>query len=131
MAKLLFVNNAGFHNLLKSNNMYESTGLESELIKPMQRLCKYELLLNNYFKNMESDHLDYIELEKTIAFVENLVKETNEQVEEFLMSEKFRDLKYEFQDLLKKNPNPNRKLLFSIQDISLIDLISDESSTYK
>lgn len=41
MAKLLFVNNAGFHNLLKSNNMYESTGLESELIKPMQRLCKY------------------------------------------------------------------------------------------
>lgn len=43
---------------------------------------------------MESDHLDYAELEKTIAFVENLVKETNEQVEEFLMSEKFRDLKY-------------------------------------
>jgi hypothetical protein len=40
----------------------------------MQRLCKYELLLNNYFKNMEKDHEDYADMEKTIAFVENLVK---------------------------------------------------------
>jgi hypothetical protein len=47
------------------------------------------------------------------------------------MDEKFRDLKYEYQDVFKKLPNPNRKLLFSIQDICLIDLINDESSVYK
>ena len=47
------------------------------------------------------------------------------------MEEKFRDLKYEFQDVFKKIPNNKRKLLFSIQDICLIDLINDESSVYK
>ena len=47
------------------------------------------------------------------------------------MEEKFRDLKYELQDVFKKIPNNKRKLLFSIQDICLIDLINDESSVYK
>lgn len=80
---------------------------------------------------MENDHLDYIELEKTIAYVENLVKQTNEQVQQFLMDEKYRDLLYEYHDILKKIPNPDRKLLFSLSDISLIDLINDESSQFK
>ncbi len=80
---------------------------------------------------MQKDHEDFEDMQKTIAFVENLVKETNQQVEEFLMDEKFRDLKYEYQDVFKKLSNPNRKLLFSIQDICLIDLINDESSVYK
>lgn len=131
MAKLLFSNNTSFKNLLKKAQIHESTSLESYLIKPMQRLCKYELLLNNYFKNMESDHQDYVELEKTISYVENMVKETNEQVQEFLMDQKFRDLQYQFQEVFKKVPNGDRKLLFSLQDISLIDLINDESSLFK
>lgn len=80
---------------------------------------------------MENDHLDYIELEKTIAYVENLVKQTNEQVQQFLMDEKYRDLLYEYHDIFKKIPNPDRKLLFSLSDISLIDLINDESSQFK
>lgn len=29
---------------------------------------------------METDHADYAEMEKTIAYVENLVKATNEEV---------------------------------------------------
>lgn len=80
---------------------------------------------------MENDHEDYFDLQKTIAYVENLVKETNQQVQEFLMDEKYRDLLYEYQDVFKKIPNPERKLLFSLQDISLIDLINDESSQFK
>ncbi len=47
------------------------------------------------------------------------------------MDEKYRDLLYEYQDVFKKIPNPERKLLFSLQDISLIDLINDESSQFK
>jgi hypothetical protein len=47
------------------------------------------------------------------------------------MDEKYRDLLYEYHDILKKIPNPDRKLLFSLSDISLIDLINDESSQFK
>lgn len=80
---------------------------------------------------METDHADYAEMEKTIAYVENLVKATNEEVQEYLMDEKYRDIKYEYPDVLKKIVNPNRKLLFSMQDINLIDLINDESTLYR
>lgn len=47
------------------------------------------------------------------------------------MDEKYRDIKYEYPDVLKKIVNPNRKLLFSMQDINLIDLINDESTLYR
>ena len=51
----------------------------------MQRLCKYELILSKFHKNMEKDHCDYEDLDKVLIFVEKLVRETNDQVEEFLL----------------------------------------------
>ena len=53
----------------------------------MQRLCKYELLLANYLKNTDEDHVDFINLENVKEIVENLVKETNEAVGEFLLEQ--------------------------------------------
>jgi len=29
------------------------------MIKPVQRLCKYGLMVDEYFRNMEMDHPDY------------------------------------------------------------------------
>lgn len=41
MAKLLFANNTSFQNLLRCAGIKENAALDSYLIKPMQRLCKY------------------------------------------------------------------------------------------
>ena len=43
--------------------------LESFMIKPVQRLCKYSLLIDEYLKNMENDHIDYKMIEETTVLV--------------------------------------------------------------
>lgn len=58
------------------------------MIKPVQRLCKYGLIVNEYFRNMEPEHVDYRDIEKTLQVITKLVHETNDQVEEFLMRER-------------------------------------------
>lgn len=58
--------------------------LESFMIKPVQRLCKYELMLKEYFKNMNQGHPDYFGIKKVIEMIQALVDTTNSQVEEFL-----------------------------------------------
>lgn len=50
------------------------------MIKPVQRLCKYGLIINEYFRNMESDHIDYKNIEKVSLLINKLVHETNDQV---------------------------------------------------
>lgn len=39
------------------------------MIKPVQRLCKYSLLIDEYLKNMENDHIDYKMIEETTVLV--------------------------------------------------------------
>jgi hypothetical protein len=51
------------------------------MIKPVQRLCKYGLLIREYHRNMEPDHIDYKDVDKTSDLIEILVQETNDQVE--------------------------------------------------
>ena len=51
------------------------------MIKPVQRLCKYRVIVDEYKKNMEPDHIDYKDIVKTISTIEKLVQETNDQVE--------------------------------------------------
>jgi hypothetical protein len=67
--------------------------LESYMIKPVQRLCKYGLIVNEYLRNMEKDHIDYQDIEGTSTVIDKLVHETNDQVEEYLMRERFNELK--------------------------------------
>ena len=53
--KLLTENNASFKEVLKKAGMVNSAlSLESYMIKPVQRLCKYKLMLLEYFKNMNA-----------------------------------------------------------------------------
>jgi hypothetical protein len=86
--KSLVQNNQSFNQLLKDLGLCNS--LQSYLIKPMQRLCKYELLLAKYIKNTTPDHCDYKFLLEVEKIVEKMVKETNDDVGEFLLSEEYR-----------------------------------------
>lgn len=132
ISKVLVANNTGLRAILQKLNLADSTYLDSELIKPMQRLCKYELILSKIHKNMERDHCDYDSMEEVIQFVEKMVRETNDQVEEFLLGEKFREVMYQHEKaVFEKFPNPQRKLVYSLEDVSLIDLINDTSTVAK
>ena len=53
----------------------------------MQRLCKYKLLLANFVKNTAESHQDYQNLLEAMDILEKLVKETNEDVGDFLLQE--------------------------------------------
>lgn len=73
--------NTNFTEHLKTIGLTSiSLTLESYMIKPVQRLCKYGLIINEYFRNMESDHVDYKDIEKTSLLINKLVHETNDQV---------------------------------------------------
>lgn len=43
------------------------------MIKPVQRLCKYGLIVDEYNRNMEKDHRDYQDIEKSSALIDKLV----------------------------------------------------------
>ena len=51
------------------------------MIKPVQRLCKYSLIIEEYHRNMEPYHIDYKDIDKANDLIEKLVQETNDQVE--------------------------------------------------
>lgn len=80
--KTVMTGNATFIEHLKTIGLTSiSLTLESYMIKPVQRLCKYGLIVNEYFRNMETDHVDYKDIEKTSLLINKLVHETNDQVE--------------------------------------------------
>mmetsp|Transcript_28581 Transcript_28581/g.71862 ORF Transcript_28581/g.71862 Transcript_28581/m.71862 type:complete len:1264 (+) Transcript_28581:372-4163(+) len=53
-------------------------GLESFLIKPVQRICRYPLLLKEALKHTDARHADMARLQGTIDKFEELVAEINE-----------------------------------------------------
>jgi RhoGEF domain len=58
--KTVMTGNTTFVEHLKTIGLTSiSLTLESYMIKPVQRLCKYGLIINEYFRNMETDHVDY------------------------------------------------------------------------
>lgn len=52
--------------------------LTSYLIKPVQRLCKYPLLVREILRSTPEDHPDYTKLQQALTKVETLVSNTNE-----------------------------------------------------
>jgi len=53
--------------------------LESFLIKPIQRICKYPLLLREMLKNINENHIEYQSLVSAKDSIEAVVLELNEQ----------------------------------------------------
>ena len=65
----------------------ESRGLDlpSFLLKPVQRICKYPLLIRELLKNTHEDHIDYKhvgEALKRISAVVDFINEKRRQVEQ-------------------------------------------------
>lgn len=80
--KVLVNSNEPFKEHLKKLGLSSvSLSLESYMIKPVQRLCKYGLIVDEYLRNMEKDHIDYSDIEITSDVIDKLVHETNDQVE--------------------------------------------------
>lgn len=48
-----------YEHLKKLGLVHLNLSLESYMIKPVQRLCKYGLVIEEYHRNMEPDHIDY------------------------------------------------------------------------
>lgn len=78
--KSAMVNCRAFVDLLRKLNLNVSLTIESYMIKPVQRLCKYGLIVNEYSRNMETDHADYNSITETVKVIDKLVHETNDQV---------------------------------------------------
>ena len=64
--------------------------LGSFLIKPVQRMCKYPLLLKVILKNTPEDHIDYQDLAAAIARFERILSDINEAKAEFENESKVR-----------------------------------------
>jgi len=71
-----------FCNEMNNKNELRGMGLNSFLIKPVQRICKYPLLLKELLKATPDDHLDYKELIIAVEKIEKIVNTINTQKKE-------------------------------------------------
>ncbi|ELR12501.1 RhoGEF domain containing protein, partial [Acanthamoeba castellanii str. Neff] len=53
--------------------------LRDYLIKPVQRICKYPLLLRELIKSTEASHPDYVKLTNALAKIQSVVAAVNER----------------------------------------------------
>lgn len=97
------------------------------MIKPVQRLCKYGLIINEYFRNMEKDHIDYIDIGKTSQLINKLVHETNDQVEEFLMRERLEELRRLYPVFFSKICSPKKlRMFYEASDVVVLDVVKEQ-----
>lgn len=112
--RLLNISNTQFKNhiqSLKKEGIIKGE-LASYLIKPVQRICKYSLLLRELIKYTDNDHCDYLQLEVANEAIKNIVQETNDKIEEFLCQERMSELTKVFKDLEEEN---NNRYIFECQ----------------
>lgn len=78
----LMENNTQFRSVVerqKASEQCRKMSLTDFMIKPMQRLCKYPLLLKELLKKTDSSHPDFAALESAMAEVGGVVKYINER----------------------------------------------------
>ena len=81
--RLLNISNTQFKNHilgLKKQGVLRGE-LASYLIKPVQRICKYSLLLKELIKYTDEDHSDFGSLQDANAAIKKIVQETNDKIE--------------------------------------------------
>jgi len=67
---------------LESNEQCRSLKLIDFIVKPVQRICKYPLLLRELLKNTPPEHLDFSPVEIAVSAIEDLVKKVNATAKE-------------------------------------------------
>ncbi|KNC76694.1 hypothetical protein SARC_10822, partial [Sphaeroforma arctica JP610] len=63
---------------LASGGGQRNLSLSSLVMKPVQRICKYPLLLKEFRQKTPSDHLDYVQLTSALSMMEELAEYINE-----------------------------------------------------
>ncbi|KAI3636694.1 hypothetical protein MIR68_005383 [Amoeboaphelidium protococcarum] len=91
--------------LEKSMNQPECRGLslESFLIKPVQRICKYPLLLRELIKNTPKGHSDHQLLESAMQKIEEVLNSINEKTRAVVDREKLLELQSKIESALPLN----------------------------
>nr|CAH7740527.1 unnamed protein product [Callosobruchus chinensis] len=72
-----------FKELMKrcqSNHLTKGMPLSSFLIKPMQRITRYPLMISNILVNTDKEHSDYQHLQKSLSLAETFLSKINENV---------------------------------------------------
>ncbi|HLD77902.1 MAG TPA: RhoGEF domain-containing protein, partial [archaeon] len=77
----LLQTNPKFKEFLEKSGSSDAK-LKDLLIKPVQRLCKYPLLLDQLRKNTNPDFVDYDRLERCFASIQDVVEQVNRQRED-------------------------------------------------
>lgn len=72
----------GFLKFCANNPETKSLDLESYLIKPVQRICKYPLFFKEILKHMASDHPCRKQLEKASAEVGRVANDVNTRIDQ-------------------------------------------------
>eukprot|EP01094_Clydonella_sp_ATCC50884_P003310 TRINITY_DN1255_c1_g1_i1.p1 TRINITY_DN1255_c1_g1~~TRINITY_DN1255_c1_g1_i1.p1 ORF type:complete len:364 (-),score=136.76 TRINITY_DN1255_c1_g1_i1:122-1150(-) len=73
---------AVFLQMCQADSRCRKLDLESFLIKPMQRICRYPLLLKELWKQTPETHVDYEELRTALEKVQDVVGIVNEKKRE-------------------------------------------------
>ncbi|KAJ3106972.1 Myosin 10A, isoform D [Phlyctochytrium planicorne] len=71
-------NVAKFLDQCASNPECKNFALSHFLLKPVQRICKYPLLLREVLRNTDAEHPDYANLQKALLKIETVVTIVNE-----------------------------------------------------
>ena len=131
--KVLTASNRAFIDHLRGLGLTTlNLTLESFMIKPMQRLCKYGLMVSDYARLLETDHIDYKDMRQADKIVDKLVHETNDQVEEFLMRERLEELKRLFPSFFGSiNSAKKMQMYYETKNVILMDVIREEEISYR
>ncbi|CAK78074.1 unnamed protein product (macronuclear) [Paramecium tetraurelia] len=90
-------------NILEQGNLFRGCDLNSFLVKPVQRLPKYALLLKDLVKHTWKTHPDYDKLIKTLESFHSVTGQIDKQMGSILRNQALFDLQKKFFDVLSQN----------------------------
>ncbi|CAD8077633.1 unnamed protein product [Paramecium sonneborni] len=89
--------------ILEQTNIFRGIDLNSFLVKPIQRLPKYALLVKDLVKHTWKSHPDYQNLEQTLIAFLQVTKKIDHQMGNILKNQALFDLQKKFFDVLNIN----------------------------
>ena len=99
--------------------------LESMLIKPIQRICKYQLLLRDLLRNMEKTHKNRAQIETALSEVKRTATKVNDKMKDHEATRKVIDIFNTVKDLPNDLVAPGRK--FEVEaNVKVLHVGSDE-----
>jgi len=101
--------------------------LESMLIKPVQRICKYQLLLRDLLRNMEKTHKNRNQIESALSEVKRTATKVNDAMKDHDATRKVVDIYNTVLDLPDDLVAPWRK--FEVEAIAKVVHVGSDTPT--